>query len=324
MAGKKTKWFFVILAIVLVIGGLYGISIWLAGDFFNFGGGSFYAGEFDEEVIEEGDSTDKIALINVVGEIFSDPEGYFPGASDTLINGQLEQAYDDPDVKAVIINLETPGGGVVASDLIYQRVVKLREQGKPVVALMGDIAASGGYYIAAGADRIVAHPSTWTGSIGVIAMLPNFEVAINKIGVGVTVLKSGAMKDAGSPFRAMTPEEQALFQTLIDEAYAEFVNAIADGRSIPREQVVTLADGRIYSGTQAKQAGLVDELGSQDDAFRIAKELGEAKEASLVRYSQVLGFSDLLTVSSQRIKSSQIKQELGIPRRPGAAYLWIP
>lgn len=323
MASKRTKWVLIVSLLVLVIGGLYAAAFTLGG---TFGDGGF-AGDYEEEFVTEGESDQKVALINVVGEIFSDPDGLQEGASDTNIMRQLDQAIDDTNVVAVILSLETPGGGVVASDAIYRKTLEVSKQGKPVIALMGDVAASGGYYIAAGAKEIVAHPATMTGSIGVIAFLPNFEKAAEKLGVEVTVLKSGALKDSGSPFRAMTGEEKALFQTLLDESYELFVQAVAKGRSLEPARVRELADGRVYSGQQAKGLGLVDHLGDRNTAFARAKNLARAPDASLVRYSTTYGFGDFLGVTSKffdRSALAGIKEELGLRRRPGVAYLWLP
>ncbi len=323
MASKRTKWVLIVSLLVLVIGGLYAAAFTLGGTF----GGAGIAGDYEEEFVTEGDSDQKVALINVVGEIFSDPDGFAEGASDTNIIRQLDQAIDDTNVVAVILNLETPGGGVVASDAIYRRALEVSAQGKPVVALMGDVAASGGYYIAAGAKEIVAHPATMTGSIGVIAFLPNFEKAAEKLGVAVTVLKSGAFKDAGSPFRTMTEDEKNLFQILIDESYEQFVQAVAKGRSLDPSRVRELADGRVYSGLQAKGLGLVDHLGDRNTAFGRAKNLARAPNASLVRYSTTQGFSDFLGVASKffdRNALAGVKEEFGLRRHPGVAYLWLP
>jgi len=323
MASKRTKWVLIVSVLILVIGGLYAAAFTLGGTF----GGGGVAGDFEEEFVTEGASDQKVVLINVVGEIFSDPDGLQEGASDTNIIRQLDQASEDTNVVAVILNLETPGGGVVASDTIYKKTLKIGVQGKPVVALMGDVAASGGYYIAAGAKEIVAHPATLTGSIGVIAFLPNFEKAAEKLGVEVTVLKSGALKDSGSPFRAMTDQEKALFQTLLDESYELFVQAVAKGRSLELSRVRELADGRAYSGQQAKGLGLVDHLGARETAFKRAKNLARAPDASLVRYSATYGFGDFLGVTSKffdRSALAGLKEELGLRRRPGVAYLWLP
>ncbi|MDQ4148677.1 MAG: signal peptide peptidase SppA [Actinomycetota bacterium] len=313
---------------LLAVFGVIGIvaALWVAAIVVGRGSGErgTSATQYDEELLREGSSDEKIALINVVGEIFSDPEELAEGASDSNILRQLEQARDDESVAGVIVNLETPGGSVTASDAIYRKVLELRRRDKPVVALMGDVAASGGYYIAAGADEVVAHPYTWTGSIGVIALLPNFEQAAGKLGVTVAVVKSGALKDAGSPFRALTEEERALFQRLIDEAYAGFVNVVSTGRKLNGARTRELADGRIYSGIQAKELGLVDYLGDRDLAFRRAKELARSPGASLVRYSRGRSFFEQLIPFRLNAPDGELLKEVGIQRRPGAAYLWLP
>ena len=323
MASKQAKRAWVIVGIVVVVAGLWAVSLAISSiaDF----GGDYSVGspEVDEVVLEEGDSPGKVAMINVVGEIFSDPEGDYPGATDTNILGQLELAEEDPDVEAIILNIDSPGGGVLASDAIYNKVRELNED-IPVVALMRDTAASGGYYIAAGASEIVAHRYTWTGSIGVIAVIPNVSEAAGKLGVAITTIKSGPLKDIGSPVREMTPEERTLLQGLIDEAYTGFVQVVSRGRELPEDRVRQIADGRIYSGNQAKDLGLVDRLGDRDTAFAQAKRLAKDDELSLVVYQPVEGLFDDLPFFGVSSPVDEVKQELGIPRRPGAAYLWIP
>jgi protease-4 len=304
----------------LVVLWVAAFSVWPTGS----GTGAFYS-NYEEVMVEEGSSEDKIAMINVVGEIFSDPEETFEGASDTNIIGQLDQALEDDRVAGVIVNLETPGGTVLASNAIHSKVVEVRQEGKPVVALMGDVAASGGYYIASGADEIVASPYTWTGSIGVIAMLPNFEKAAGKLGVEMAVLKTGPLKDAGSPFRSLTEQERMLFQTLIDEAYNGFVDVVSRGRRLDPTRTRELGDGRIYSGQQAKQNGLVDHLGDRNLAFERAKKLAKSPAASLVRYTPTLTFlEELLQYGVKSGFSKGLLSEAGIRRQPGAAYLWLP
>lgn len=321
-SGAKRAWW--IIGILIVVVGLWATAIFVSniGDAFS-GGYAAGEGEFEEVLLEEGDSTNKIAMINVIGEIYSDPEGGSSGATDYNIISQLEQAEDDPDVVGIILNVDSPGGGVLASDAIYRRVSEVAED-LPVVALMGDTAASGGYYISAGATEIIAHRFTWTGSIGVIASIPNFTEAAGKLGIGMTVVKSGALKDIGSPFREMTEEERALFQTLIDEAYTGFVQVVAEGRDIPEDRVRQIADGRIYSGIQAKELDLVDRLGDRNTAFTRAKRLADDKDASLVVYRPVAGLFDDLPFLGFNSAADDIKEELGISRKPGAAYLWIP
>lgn len=320
MASKRVKQVLVIALILVVVVGLWISALAIS----SFSGGYASAGrDFQEVVLEEGDSFNKVAMINVIGEIFSDPEGLSYGATDANIIAQLDAAEDDPNVDAVILNIDTPGGGVLASDAIYNRVRELAEV-IPVVALMGDTAASGGYYIAAGASEIIAHRYTWTGSIGVIAMLPNFEEAAGKLGIRMTVVKSGALKDLGSPFREMTEEERALFQTLIDEAYDGFVEVVSDGRGMPEDRVRELADGRIYSGQQAQALGLVDGLGDRSTALERARELADDEGLTLVEYQPIRGLFDAFFPFGFNSTAEQIKQELGIPRKPGAAYLWLP
>lgn len=323
MASPRTKRIILAIVALVVLAGLWTAAIAVSG--FSRGFSRSTGGDVEEVLLEEGDDpTAKVVMINVIGEIFSDPEGGTPGATDANIIGQLEQAENDPDTRAIILNVDTPGGGVLASDAIHNKVQEVAED-MPVVALMGDTAASGGYYISAPATEIVAHRFTWTGSIGVIALIPNLSEAAGKLGVTMTVVKSGALKDAGSPFREMTEEERALFQTLIDEAYNGFVEVVAEGRDLPEERVRQIADGRIYSGIQAAEIGLVDRLGDRDTAFARAKRLADAEDASLVQYRRVKGLFDELPFGfGAGSTADEIKQELGIPRKPGAAYLWIP
>ncbi|CAN5890709.1 signal peptide peptidase SppA [soil metagenome] len=324
MASKKAKRTWLAVGILVMIVGLWVTALVISSFAGSFSGGyASGAGEFEEILLEEGDSTNKIAMVNVIGEIFSDPEGGAAGATDYNILNQLKQAEEDPDVVGIILNVDSPGGGVLASDAIYNRVSEIAED-LPVVALMGDTAASGGYYVSAGATEIIAHRFTWTGSIGVIATIPNFTEAAGKLGIGMTVIKSGALKDIGSPFRDMTEEERALFQGLIDEAYNGFVEVVAEGRDMPEDQVRELADGRIYSGLQAEELDLVDRLGDRETAFNRAKRLAGDDDASLVVYQPIAGLFDNLPFLGFSNAADEIKGELGISRKPGAAYLWIP
>ncbi|MGE5664791.1 MAG: signal peptide peptidase SppA, partial [Deltaproteobacteria bacterium] len=193
---------------------------------------------------------------------------------------QLKEFAKDDSVKAIVVRINSPGGGVVPSQEIYEEIRKLKGK-KVVVASMGALAASGGYYIACAADRIYANPGTITGSIGVIMQFVNVKDLIEKIGVKGVVVKSGELKDAGSPLRDMTPEERQYLQGVIDNVHAQFVQAVADGRRLDVEAVRKIADGRIFSGEQAKALGLVDALGDQEDAVadaaRMAKIEGEPR-----------------------------------------------
>ncbi len=229
----------------------------------------------------------KIAVVRVVGPISREGRGVAllgTGASSRAIVALLERARRDPAIRAVIVELDTPGGSVVASDELYQALVALRRTGRPVVALLTEVAASGGYYVAAAADHIVAAPTTVTGSIGVIVALANTEALSRKIGVRTIVFKSGAFKDLGNPNRPMTPAEAAIVQRLVDEAYARFVDAVARGRRMDPARVRRLADGRIYTGLQAQRLGLVDSLGHLPAAVTVAMRRAGLAQATVVEY----------------------------------------
>ncbi|MEN6414838.1 MAG: signal peptide peptidase SppA [Veillonellales bacterium] len=187
------------------------------------------------------------------------------GGTDNLIK-QLHEARDDSSVKAVILRINSPGGSAPASQEVGEEIKKLRSGGKPVVTSMGDVAASGGYWLAACSDRIYANPATLTGSIGVYMPYANWEELYKKIGIRQEKIKSGPHKDILSPDRQMTGEERALIQLMVDDMYNQFVTVVAEGRKMDPVRVRQLADGRIYTGNQAKELGLVDELGNLYDA----------------------------------------------------------
>src|SRR6476659_11219787 len=187
---------------------------------------------------------------------------------------ELKRYGENPLVKAIVLRIDSPGGGVVPSQEIHDAVKRVRQKhSKVVIASMGTVAASGGYYIAAATDRIIANPGTLTGSIGVIMETANVEGLLKKIGVEGIVVKSGKFKDVGSPLRKMTGEEQALLQSVMDDVHKQFIEAVAEGRALEPSTVQALADGRIFTGRQAKEAKLVDELGNLDDAIQLAAEL---------------------------------------------------
>ena len=223
-------------------------------------------------------SGDAVAIIYVEGPIvMGRPEGGYASSgiaySETIVP-YLRAAQKDAAVKAIVLRVESPGGSVVASREIYDEIVATRK-GKPVVASFGEVAASGGYYISAPADKIYAHPATITGSIGVISVLPNLAGLTEKIGVQLIVIKSGPHKDESYGYRDLTPEEREIWQKMIDEAYNDFVDIVAQGRHLDSARVRQLADGRIYTGKQAKEVGLADELGNLDAAVDAAAKLGK-------------------------------------------------
>ncbi len=185
----------------------------------------------------------------------------------------LRRFARDGDVKAVVVQVVSPGGVVAPAQEIHDAVKAVAVK-KPVVCSFGSVAASGGYYLAAPATQIVANPGTVTGSIGVILQFQDYQVLLDKIGIRAYPVKSGPLKDAGSPFRSMTEEEKEVMQGVVDDIFQQFVDAVAEGRRMKRESVLALADGRIFSGRQAMELGLVDQLGGFWDAVTVAAELG--------------------------------------------------
>jgi protease-4 len=187
---------------------------------------------------------------------------------------ELKRFGENPLVKAIVLRIDSPGGGVVPSQEIYDAVKRVRQKNsKLVIASMGTVAASGGYYIAAATDRIIANPGTLTGSIGVIMELANVEGLMKKIGVESIVVKSGARKDIGSPFRAMSPDDRRILQTVMDDVHSQFIEAVAEGRALDITTVKALADGRVFTGRQAKDAKLIDDLGDLNEAIRLAADM---------------------------------------------------
>lgn len=209
----------------------------------------------------------------------------------------LNRYREDPSIQAILVRIESPGGAVAPSQEIYREIRRIREETpKKVVASMGSVAASGGYYIASAADKVVANPGTITGSIGVIMELADLSPLLEKVGVRSQVIKSGPFKDTGSVFRPMTPEDRKVLQELIDNVYQQFIEAVAEGRGMDVETVRRLADGRVYSGAQALELGLVDALGNFEDAVRLAAELaGIPGRPRLVEPRPRFSLWDLLT-----------------------------
>ena len=227
---------------------------------------------------------DKIAVVEVKGVI----------TQSSGIIEELQQYVQDDGVKAIILRIDSPGGGVGPAQEIYREIIRIKPK-KKVVTSMGSVAASGGYYIACASDRIVANPGTITGSIGVIMQFSNLEELLKKIGVKGVVLKSGEHKDIGSPFREMTPEEKIIMQEVLDNVHQQFIQAVADGRKMERSKVVQIADGRILTGEQAKQLGLVDEMGNLQDTIDItAKMVGIEGKPNVLFPKKKVSIWDLL------------------------------
>jgi len=233
--------------------------------------------------------SDKVALVKL--------EGLLVSADDVV--EELNDYAEDSSIKAIVLRIDSPGGGVVVSQEIYNAVKNARKEGKKVVASMGTVAASGGYYVAAAADRIVANPGTLTGSIGVKMEFANIEKLLEKIGVKGMVVKAGEYKDVGSPFRDMSDPEKKLLQDVIDDVHSQFIKAIAEGRHMQEADVRAIADGRIFTGRQALELKLVDQLGDLTDSVRIAGELvGIKGKPRVVEKRKKIPFFDYLKEES--------------------------
>ena len=247
-----------------------------------------------------------------------DVKGMITNTEDHLKNIQIFR--DEKTIRAVVIRINSPGGAVGASQELFSEIKKLG-QAKPVVASLGSVAASGGFYAAIGADKIIASPGTLTGSMGVIMKFPNLEEIFTKIGYKSETIKSGKFKDIGASNRTITPEERALLQSVIDTVHQQFINDIAESRSLAVDKVAKVADGRIFSGEQAKELGLIDELGNFHDAILLAAELAQMDTTSFPEL--VYPPQDAASILSSLLSSTELNllgrlQQL----QPQLAYEW--
>lgn len=259
---------------------------------------SLFNGEETEDVSSGTAGT--IALVELNEEIVSSQH----------IVQQIKRYRENTSVRAIVLRIESPGGGVSASQEIYEEVKKTREYGKPIVVSMGSVAASGGYYIAVGASRIVANPGSITGSIGVISQFMHVNQLLDKIGVTSTTIKSGQMKDAGSPFRSSTAEDRKYFQEMIDDIYDQFVSTVAAERKLEKSLVKKYADGRVFTGRKAYELKLIDTLGTYQDAIKIAAQMGEIYGTPrVIKERKRERFSDMV-FGEVRSGLSQMKNEL--------------
>ncbi|MBD3367860.1 MAG: signal peptide peptidase SppA [Candidatus Eisenbacteria bacterium] len=251
-----------------------------------------------------------VGLIRIEG-LLADP---------TRIISDIDELTDDPSIGAVVLRIDSPGGGVAASQEVYSRIVEARDDGTPFVVSMGTVAASGGYYVACPAESILANPGTLTGSIGVVLSFMNFEELFGKIGVDMEVVKSGRYKDTGSWSRQMTDEERALLQETIDDIHRQFVETVILERGLEPARVESLADGRVLSGRQALGAGLVDRLGTLDDALAVAGRLAGIEGEPNVRRPVRPRRLTLLDLVGSTLGSLADES----PAKAGAQYLWYP
>ncbi|MFH1419916.1 MAG: signal peptide peptidase SppA [Planctomycetota bacterium] len=252
---------------------------------------------------ESGWVSDRIALIDISGilinateeKLFADGEHIV-----SLVVEQLDAAAADPRVKAVVLRINSPGGTVTASDILYEEILAFKARtGKPVIAYFQDVAASGAYYLACAADEIIAQRTTVTGSIGVILLMVNMSGTLDFLRIETDAITSGPFKDSGSPFRKMRKAERDVFQSLVDGFYEQFVTVVEAGRgNLTREEVLTLADGRVYNAEQALSAGLIDRIGTLRLAIRAAKNRASIERAHTVIYHRPLAWKPNIYASS--------------------------
>lgn len=292
-------------------------------------GGLQSDGAIERQVDGDAGSDHKIAVIPVHGIIASGSSSLFGPNVDMVdkIIKDLRRVKEDSSIVAVILDVDSPGGGITDCDRIHYEIVKLKKDRPKLkfVSYMRSVAASGGYYVSAPCDRILASDTTITGSIGVIMTFMNLQGLFEKVGVKEEVIKSGDHKDIGSMARPMTDEERAMLQTMLMEMYDRFVDVVAKGRGMDEKRVRELADGRIYSGGQAKANGLVDELGQFEQAVELAKSLAGVKDARVIQYQRPPTLADILrgetkAPSPEAAMAMSIEKIVG--RRDGFYYLW--
>ncbi len=316
MANRKLGCLSIFLFVVLCASLLFNLVLGVVA-FDRFTGGSRdqeQVPRFRETIVERGHkgNRDKIVVIAMRGVISSSLPG---NVGDSMVDDMryaLDQAREDENVRAIVLEIDSPGGEVTASDVIYNAVVRARAK-KPVVVYMDSLAASGGYYVACGGRYLMASDTTITGSIGVIIQTLNYEQLFNKVGLASVVFKSGKFKDMLNGARPITPEEREYVQSFVMGTYEKFLGIVAKERSLPADALRnTIADGRILSGRDAHDHKLIDGLGQMEDAFKKAKELGNAFDATVVKYGPPFALGRILRALGE---SSRAKLELTLPKQ---------
>lgn len=287
---------------------------------------------FTEEILEDGNSDKKIVVLEINGVIqdTGNVQNFLesPVYNHRAFMKMLEQAGEDRSVKGIVLRVNSPGGGVVESAEIHEKIIEIQKKTKkPVYVSMGSMAASGGYYVSAPADKIFASPETLTGSLGVIMQGVNYAEAAKKFGITFDTIKSGEHKDIMSPTKEMSEAERAILQRLINNSYDGFVQVISKGRNIPESKVREIADGRIYDGRQAKELNLIDDFGYFDDVIDGMKKDRKLSGAQIVRYQESFGFSSWLQMSAQKmfVADSEwfgLTKLLSQPSSPRPMYLY--
>lgn len=255
----------------------------------------------DEEGYTENlsSSGQKVAVIEINSEIVT---------SDAVVK-QVKEFTESSTVKALVVRVNSPGGGVAASQEMYEIIKKFRETNRPVVVSMGGVAASGGYYLSLGGTKIMANPGTLTGSIGVIMQLTQLKPLMDKVGVDIVTIKSGKFKDSGSPFRGMNEEEKKYFQGVIDDTYQQFVEAVSKERNLSKDKVLDLAQGQVYTGKQALAVGLVDTLGTYEEAISYAATLaGISGKPRIVKRKKTVTFMERILGKEETESLSNIRE----------------
>jgi len=258
------------------------------------------------------DGSEKIALVEISGQI---------GDSRDIVR-QLSKYRRDDDIKAILLRIDSPGGAVAPSQEIYDEVLRVRADNKKIYASMGSLAASGGYYIAVAADRIFANPGTLTGSIGVIMAFGNAEKLMEKIGLEPQVVKSGKFKDVGSPLRRMTTKEHVYLQRVVDDVHQQFIDAVAQGRNMSTKEARILADGRVFTGRQALELKMVDEMGGLEDVIvKLGKAVGIEGRPRVIREEPPKGLMEWLMKGSlpKEFKANWMPSQF-----PSLQFLWLP
>jgi protease-4 len=288
-----------------------------------------------EERTVEGKGASKILLLDLSGMLSEDLPSFSIGAPPprvpllARVREELNKAEGDDRVRALVVRINSPGGTITASDILYHELVAFKTRKKvPVIAAIMDVGASGGYYAALAADTIVANPTTITGSIGVVMVTVNAQGLLEKIGVAPLAIKSGPMKDAGSPFRSLTEPERAVFQGIIDDFHGRFVGLIVQSRRLPEDRVRAVADGRVYTADQALRLGLVDRVGYLEDVVALARERAGLDEAKVIMYHRPKEYraniySQTPPASTAESALAQFAAALG-GGGPRFLYLWWP
>jgi protease-4 len=287
-----------------------------------------------QEQTVEGSGAAKILLMDLSGVLSEEPPVSLGGSAPRVsllarVREELKKAEEDERIRALVLRINSPGGTVTASDILYREIRAFKERRKiPVVATIMDVGASGGYYVALAADTIVAHPTTVTGSIGVMMLTVNAEGLLRKVGVAPLTIKSGEKKDMGAPFRGLTEEERAIFQSVIDDLHSRFVSLIARERKLLEERVRALADGRIYTARRAQELGLVDRVGYLEEGVEMAKRAAGTAEARVVMYHRPREYRSNLYSSAETPDRPEFTlAQLGsllVGPGPRFLYLWWP